>query len=387
MNKIGTILGIKAVFGGRWDDIREAAKFKSKYAKTEVYFDDKNIDKTAFPAPAIIHQMISVADNLSTYAVFYNDDVAEIFGSIIFSSGRVAPRSEVIYADVSDWEDAIEISIEDSSLEAVHYPVGASDSTFDKAHAYQITKDNISEKDLPKITSASHLKTIGIVFIMLLVMASIPFGIWVYTTQNFEKIKEFKIRIETTKSDMSSVLERCALDLKESWPAPPEWTLRQEGCVLAPELSRVTFPKPTDQRPFAYRFYDLNLGTWDEYLSRASFLKIAERFPGEILKGKNQFVLYIPYDIEQNIIDNDYIADTNPTLILRQNFVGIISLSGSGPGGVTGVTDLELQRTIKRLAGELLTPSHVYRNLESKQTRMEIGSEQIKTREIRIDSE
>jgi len=386
MNKIGTISGIQAAFGGRWDDDKGGARLKSKFSDTLVYYDDKSIDAKSYPAPAIVHQMLEIEDARAAYVIYYHDDLGEIFGSIVFSAGNIAPLSETIYESSDGWEEAITRSSSDSNIDFIYLPEGVANLENEKHRAYETDKDKVFLKDLPKLSSSSNVGTILMVFVMLLILISIPIGAWIMIAKPFEKVEETQFRIEKIKPNFSAVLDQCSVDLEEPWPAPPEWTLRQEGCVIAPELARVTFPKPADQRPYAYRFYDLDAQQWDDFLSRASFMKMAERFPGQVLEGTNQFVLYMPYDVERDIVDDAYIPDTDPTTIIRQNFVGAVSISrGGAAAGIKGFTDLELDKTIDRLSGQRLTPNHVYRNMNSQQTGLEISSERIETRQVRIE--
>lgn len=386
MNKIGTIAGIPAVFAGRWDDSKENAHFKSKFLDTVVFYDSKDTDVKAHPAPAIAHAMLEVDDRMAAYAVFYHDDEGEIFGSVIFSAGQIAPLSEVLYEDAESWEEAIIRASKDSNIDQVFSPEGAVNLDQETQKSYFQDPDLIDRNGLPKITSSSNIATILIVMLMMIILTAIPVVAWIIVAKPFEKVSnEAEFVVERIKPDYSRVLDQCALDLQEPWPAPPEWNLSQEGCILAPELARVTFPKPVDQRPYSYRFYDLDPQQWDDFLSRASFMRMAERFPGQVLEGTNQFVLYMPYDVEKNVVDNAYIPDTDPTSILRQNFVGAIKLgNANNVSGLKGFTNLELDKTIARLSGKRLTANHVYRNLQNQQTGMEISPERIETRQVRI---
>lgn len=386
MTHIGTIAGIPAAFGARWDDAKNGARLKSDHSKTVGFYDDKDVTQKMFPAPAVISAMLDVDDTMAAYSVFYHDDNGEIFGSIVYSAGQVAPLSEVLYETQEDWENAIVRSTRDSNIDQVYLPEGAADFEDEKHRIYAISHE-IDQKTLPKIVSTSNLATILIVAAMLLVIACIPLGAWVFIAKPFEqKTTEAKFVVEKIKPDYAAVLGECETDLRDPWPAPPEWSLVQEGCVSAPELAKVSFPKPADQTPYAYRYYELDGNSWDEYLSRASFLKMAERFPGQVLEGTNQFVLIMPYELGENVVDDAYMADTDPAALLRQSFIGAVKLSnGAGAASIRGFTDLELSRTIERLQGQRLTPVHVYRDLDGQQTGMEISAEKIDSRRVRIN--
>lgn len=386
MNQIGTISGVPAVFGARWDDDKGSARFKAKLSDTIGYYDDKEIDAKAFPAPAIVHQQLEIDDPMAAYVVFYHDDEGELFGSVVFSAGQIAPLSETIFETSDEWENAIIRASSDSNVDQVYFPEGAVDFEDEKHRTFELSKDKVELKELPKLTSGSNLATILIVMLMLVILAAIPIGAWIIIAKPFEKAAtDVEFVIEKIKPDFSKVLDQCATDLEDPWPAPPEWTLKQEGCVTAPELAKIAFPKPADQRPYAYRFYDLDTAQWDDFLSRASFMQMAERFPGQVLEGTNQFVLYMPYDVEKNVIDDAYIPDTNPVGILRQNFVGALKIgTNTGGGGVKAFTELEFDKAVERLSGKRLTPNHIYRNLKAQQTGMEVSPERIETRQVRV---
>ncbi|MFG6573511.1 hypothetical protein ACGYLO_18105 [Sulfitobacter sp. 1A13353] len=386
MNYTGTIAGIECAFGARWDDAKDSARLKTKFSDTVGYYDSKAVTKKHVPAPAVVDAMIDTEDKMAAYTVFYHDDEGEIFGSIIYSAGQIAPLSETIYESSNDWILAIGRATADSNIDKVYFPLGTVEISSDKHSAYEIATE-VDKKSLPQLTSSSSIGTIIIVLLMVLVLAAIPIGAWIFIAKPFEKATtEVQFVVEKIKPNYTKVLEQCKEDLNEPWPAPPEWTLRQEGCVGAPELAKIAFPKPTDQRPYAYRFYDLNTTEWDDYLSRAAFLKMAERFPGQLLEGTNQFVLYMPYDIERDTVDDAYLPDTDPIAIVRSNFVGAVKLSGNaGVGGTSAFTDLELSRVLSRLSETRVTPNHIFRVLDNQQTGMEIGPERLETRQVRVE--
>ena len=383
MNLIGTIAGLESVFGARWDDSRSGARLKADYGGATGYYDGTDVKAGMYPAPAVISRMLTITDEFAPYAIFYHDDQGEHFGSIVFSAGQIAPLSEVTYDTVADWEVGIQRTIDDGNVDAVYVPVDA-DFTNDKVVPYEYL-DEVETKDLPKISKTSNLGTALIVLAMLLVFLSIPFGAWIFVADPFaEEEREVRMVTETLKPNFASLLDRCGEDLGDPWPAPPEWTLSQEGCVMAPEMTRITFPTPPDQTPYVYRFYELDGQMWDDYLSRASFLKMAERFPGQVMEAQGQFVLYIPYELENEIVDNAYQANSEPAPVVRENFIGVINITSSmGTGTLSGYTDLELEPTLDRLSGKRITPVHVWRDLSSQQTGIEAAPERIETRQVR----
>ena len=387
MHKIGTVCGIPAIFGIRWDDIKGKARLKTIFSDTVGYCDDGALDPDTIPAPAIVHQFLKVDDDIAPYMVFFHDDAGEIFGSVVFSAGQIVPMSEVIYENSTDWETAIIAVTHDSNIDFVFFPEGAVSATDAKYRPYEVAKDSIDIDILPKLKKGSRLaRILGLIF-LILVLIGIGVGVWIYIADPFKKAEEeIQFRVERLKPDYMTVMAQCAVDLKKRWPAPPEWNLAQEGCVITPDTAKVSFPKPVEERPYAYRLYDLE-STWNEFLSRLSFLKMAERFPGEVVEGPNHFILLLPYELEKHLVDESYQANTDPSAILRRNFVGIIDISGGTGvgGGLTGKTVLEFDRVVERLMGELLTPNHLYRNLKDNSTGMEISAERIDERQVRIN--
>ena len=87
--------------------------------------------------------------------------------------------------------------------------------------------------------------------------------------------------------------------------------------------------------------------------------------------------------VEKNVVDDTYEPNTDPTKILRRNFVGILKL-GSNAGGNTGFAALEFDNVVERLSGERLTPNHIYRNLNDQQTGIEISVGRIETDQVRV---
>ena len=384
MNKTSTIAGIEVAFGARWGDEKRKARLKTTCFETVGYFDDKKITKKHRAAVAVATRMIDRLDKLSSSMVFFHDDAGEIFGSVLLANGQIMPGSEEVHDDSDAWEAAIAHALEDENIELVYVPESAG-ASHRKIIPFVHRHDGIEAKDLPEMVPASPLGMVIAVIFMLLIVSSIPIGAWIWIAEPFKKVEEPIYIVEKLKPNYQQVLERCAADLGEPWPVPPEWTLQQEGCVGAPDLARILIPKPGDQRPYVYRFYDLDGPQWDEYLSKKSFLKMAERFPGQVIEGTNQFVLFIPYDLEKDLIDDNYLPDTNPTAILRQNFVGALRVAGEGMNGTKATTNLELDRVIERLFNKRLTPSHVYREVEGQRTSMEIAPERIESRQVRIN--
>lgn len=385
MNITSTINGIDAVFGARWDDEKSKARHQTRFRNTVGYYDDKDVSTKAHPAPSIAFKLLDDPSEQAVINLFYHDDAGQTFGSIILSAGLVSPLSEVIYSTPGDWERAIEDALNDQSIDHVYAPDGSIIHASEKFASFSMKKD-MKPEDLPKISSGFSIKTALIVAGMLVVLSAIPIGAWVYVAEPFKKAEEIKFVIEKIKPDFTTVLDACAVDLEEPWPSPPEWNLAQEGCVMAPELTRISFPKPEDQRPYAYRFYDLDDKKWDPFLSRAAFLKMAESFPGQILEGTNQVVLYMPYDIDKNPVADSYVPDIDPQKILRENFVGIMEISGSvSAAGLTATTNLELDKVIERISDKRLTPSHIFRNLDNDSTGLSVSAERIETRQVRVE--
>ncbi|MCE6959725.1 hypothetical protein LAZ40_11910 [Cereibacter sphaeroides] len=386
MNRTGMIAGVECVFGARWDDAKGKARLKTKYRDTIGYYDDKDVPPKAVPALAAIHESIAIGDALAAYALFYHDDEGTIFGSVVFSAGQVAPLSETIYETAEEWENAIIRSTRDPNIDHIYFPEGAVSFEDDKHRRYEFPTA-IEVKSLPRLAAASNLGLVLAGVAMSAVLAAIPLGAWIYIAEPFaEETADIEMVVEKIRPNFTEVLGKCAADLEEPWPAPPEWTLRQEGCVAAPDMAKVTFPIPADQRPYAYRFYELEPQNWDEFLSHAAFIKMVERFPGQFVEGPNQIVLFTPYDLSSDTVDDAYMPDTDPAAILRANFVGAMELNANdGVGGTTGSTDLELDKVLKRLEGKRLTPAHVYRQLEIDRTGLEVSPERIDTRQVRVE--
>ena len=387
MNVTGQISGIPVVFGARWDDRKDAAKFKIVFSDTIGYYDDEKIDRHIFPAPVIVHQVLKIEDDQAPYAVFYHDDEQEIFGSIIFSAGQVAPLSEHIYKSFREWESEIIKSTDDNNIDYIYLPDETIDYKSGKYRFYLIPEDGINTTLLPEIKPTSvNIFRVLIVIAASLVLTGIIAGAWYWFTRPVQTPDtEIQYRIEKTKPDFDSIMKQCIAAIKEPWPASPEWTLIEEGCVIVPEFSRVTFPKPDNGQPYSYRFYRLNGELWNDVLSHAAFQKIVERFPGEVIEGSREFTLYIPHVLEAPLVNEEYVSDVNPKAILQTKFFGAIDMTDSD-GVITAVTGLEFENVINRLFNQLLTPNHIYRKIGGQGTSMSISAEKINIRKIAIEN-
>ena len=385
MNRIGTIAGIQAAFGARWDDSGRGSRMRTRFSDTVGFYDESGIGRDAHPAPAIVHPMLEIDDPMAACAVFYHDDAGKVFGSVVLSAGQVAPLSEIVHESGADWRDAILRSKDDANLDQVFFPEGVVDGSHVKLRPYAVSARKVDLAALPRIRPR-HISA-GMLVLAAAALAAFSVAAWTFFSgPGNQSAQEAEFEIERIRTEYAGLLERCRSDLREPWPAPPEWTLRQEGCVGAPELARIGFPKPVSGRPYVYRYYELDGAHWDEYLSRASFEKMADRFPGQFIGGPKRFVLYMTRDVEKSVVDDAYLPDGDPASILRRNFVGAIRLSagGAGAGGVAGFTDLELGSALERLSGKRLTPNHVYRNLKDRRTGIEASPERVETRQIRV---
>ena len=220
MNYTGTIAGISCAFGARWDDAKDSARLRTKYSDTVGYYDNKAVTKKHVPAPAVINQMIEHEDKMAAYAVFYHDDEGEIFASIIYSAGQVAPLSEVLYETSDDWIMALKRTTDDTNIDKVYFPIGTTEISSDKHSTYEIASE-VDEKSLPKLTSSSSIGTIVIVFLMVLVLASIPIGAWIFIAKPFEKATaEVQFVVEKIKPNYTEVLAQCKDCLLYTSPSP-----------------------------------------------------------------------------------------------------------------------------------------------------------------------
>lgn len=386
MYEIGSIAGVDVIFGARWDDAGEGARLKTKFRGTVGFYDGGRPDRKVHPAPAVARGMFEVEDALATHAVFYRDDGGAVFGSIVFSAGEVAPLSETVYGTSGEWEDAIVRSTGDANIDLVFFPEGTAAPSDGKHRVFEVSDARLDMDSLPAVKPRPGAGTLAAAASAVVVPIAVAAGAWFFAAHPLkEDVDDIEFVVERIKPDYSGILERCGRDLDEPWPVPPEWTLKREGCVAAPDLAEIAFPKPPGQRPYAYRFYELDIQRWDAFLSRASFLKMAERFPGSVVEGSNRFLLYLSYDLGRHVVADDYVPDTDPAGILRRSFVGAVDLGrGSRVGGVSGLTDLELEPTLERLSGKRLTPNHVHRDFEGRRTRMEVSPERVETREVEI---
>lgn len=387
MKFTGTIVGKDVAFGARWDDVKNKAPKKAVYGDVTGFYDE-DVAMKSCPAPALVNEMINVPDREAVYAIFYHDDDMEIFGSVLFANGNIIQLSEKVYENRAAWELDFDAQVADRDMPLVYYPEGAlKPKTLDSVKAYTFDEDVLEGLTLPKVTATSQAKTIAAVAAMLAVVACIPVGAWIFVAKPFEKTTtEVQYVTEKLKPDFDQVLESCMGDLADPWPVPPEWELVKEGCVGAPDVAKVSFPKPADQRPYSYRHYTLDIAKWDDYLSGKSFMKMAERFPGQVVEGTNSFLMYIPYDLETGLVDNAYMPNTQPIGILKDNFVGAMKINQkSGAGNIEGFTELELDKTVGRLKGAKATPEHVFREPRNNVTGVVIGPERIETRQVRVN--
>ena len=197
---------------------------------------------------------------------------------------------------------------------------------------------------------------------------------------------------ERYRLNHSAILVRCAVDLGKWWPVPAEWTMSREGCVIMPERAVIAVSESVDSQPYAYRIFDLDTKQWNSALSRASFLRVTGNFSGPVLQGvpenPDQFILVLPYEPEEETIDDEYVPEPDPARVLRRSFVGIIKLDRDGDGDeIGGLVDLNPVDTIMRLSGARLAPVHVYRDSDNRQTGIRVLPEQIRTRQVRMENQ
>lgn len=386
MNPIGRMCEIDVVFGGRWDDLKEEARHKCVHQGVTGYYDVKELDQGLVPAPLAAFQAANPDDPAAAHAVFYCDEDGLIFGSVIFSGGQIAPMSEVVHEDEESWLRAVAIALEDSNLDTVHIPIGVEVHISDRIRKYDLSSP-ADGKALPSLSPASGSKAILGLAVIALVLAGIGGGTWAFLTGKFEPPPpEIEMMTEKRVPLFGEVLDACAEDLASPWPAPPEWELSREGCVSDWQTAQITGLAPADQVPHAYRLYTIDQQTWDPYLSRLSFLRISERFKGQVVEGTGQFLLYIPYDLQTELVDNAYLPDPDPQEIVRSKFIGAIRIQGgTGMETLSASTELELDVVLSRLSGERLTPAHVFHDMSGGTTGFRFGPERVETRQVRVN--
>jgi hypothetical protein len=386
MNPIGRMCGVEVVFGGRWDDLRGAAPFKATHEGVVGYFDARGLSTSLVPAPAVAQRVAQPEDAGAAQAIFYNDEEGRVFGSVIFSGGQIAPLSETVHEDADAWLAAIARALRDPNLDIIHVPEGVLVPKVEKLRHFDLA-GQVERKGLTRISSASGSKNLIGGLVILLALAGIGAGTWAYLTDQFappppevRMVKENRIPL------FGEILTACAEDLSAPWPAPPEWELIREGCVADWGTAQLSGLMPAEQGPHAYRLYEINPQIWDPYLSRLSFLRISERFPGKVIEGTSQFLLYLPYELETRVVDNAYLPDQDPAELVRSRFVGSVEMQGgAGMEGLSASTPLELEEVLTRLAGERLTPGHVFHDPRGQRTGFRFGAERVETRQVRAN--
>ena len=386
MNPIGRMCGIDVVYGGRWDDVRGKAAFKATHDGVVCYYDEKDLLTSLVPAPAVALRLARPEDTDAAQAVFFHDDKGEIFSSVILSGGQIVPLSETLHEDDDAWLDAISKSLRDPNLDLVLVPDTVDIAQADKLRKFEIG-GGIGAKGLPRLTSASGSRTLIGVALITLALAGIGGGTWAYLTDQFAPPPpEIRMVTENRVPEFGRVLESCVEDLSSPWPAPPEWDLVREGCVADWGTAQLSGLAPSEQSPHAYRLYEINPQIWDPYLSRLAFLRISERFPGRVIEGSSQFLLYLPYELETRLVDNAYLPNRSPDELVRSRFVGSVQIQGgAGMETFSASTPLEFPEVLSRLSGERLTTGHVYHDPRSGVTGFRFGPEQVRTRQVRAN--
>lgn len=386
MNPIGRMCGVDVVFGGRWDDLRGAAPLKANHDGIVGFYDTRGLGTALIPAPVVAQRAALPKDAGEVQAIFYNDEAGEIFGSIIFSGGLIAPLSETVHEDSEAWLAAIGRALRDPNLDLVYIPQGVRVPQVEKLRHYDLTQA-VDRKGLTRLTSASGSKNLLGGLIIALVLAGIGGGTWAFLTDQFAPPPpEVRMVTEKRVPVFDDILTACAEDLSSPWPAPPEWELVREGCVSDWGMAQLSGLVPPDQVPHAYRLYEINPQVWDPYLSRLSFLRISERFAGRVIEGSNQFLLYLPYELGTRLVDTAFLPNQDPASLVRSRFVGSIDLQGgTGMEAYSASTPLELDEVLARLTGEPLTPGHVFHDLRGQRTGIRFGPEKVESRQARVD--
>lgn len=386
MNPIGRMCGVEVVFGGRWDDLRGDAPFRAIHDGVTGYYDRKGLGLNLIPAPVIAQRIAATEDVGAAQAIYYNDEEGRVFGSVILSGGQIAPLSETVHEDADAWISSIAKALRDPNLDIIHIPNGVQVPKVEKLRQFDLTQA-IERKGLTRISSTSGSRNLLAGAAMALVLAGIGVGTWAYLTGAFAPPPpEVNMVIENRIPLYAEVLQACGTDLSVPWPAPPEWEVVMEGCVGDWAGAQLTGLTPPDQVPHAYRLYEISTELWDPYLSRLAFLRISERFPGQVVEGTNQFLLYLPYELSTRIVDNAYLPDQDPLEIVRSRFVGAIDVTGgAGMEALSASTPLELREVLERLSGERITPAHVFRDVRGQLTGIRFGPEQVLTRQVRVD--
>jgi len=386
MNPIGRMCGVEVVFGGRWDDLRGSAPFRSTWDGVTGYYDQRSLSPSLIPAPVVALKIASPEDTGAAQAIYYNDDEGRFFGSVILSGGQIAPLSETVHEDADAWIASISKALRDPNLDIVHIPIGVQVPKVEKLRDFDLTQ-TVERKGLPRLSSASNSRNLFISLLFGFSLLGIGGGTWAYLTDQFSPpppainlVTEYRLPL------FGEILDGCRSDLSVPWPAPPEWEVVTEGCVADWNGAQMTGLTSTDQVPHAYRLYEISTEIWDPYLSRLSFLRISENFPGRVVEGTNQFLLYIPYELSTRIVDNAYMPDDDPAEIIRARFVGAVDITGgAGMEALSASIPLELYEVLERLSGERITPSHVFRDVRGQLTGLRFGPEQVLNRQVRVD--
>lgn len=386
MNPIGRMCGVEVVFGGRWEDLRGEAPFRATHNGVTGYFDRKGLSLSLIPAPVVAQRIAEAEDAGAAQAIYYNDEEGRVFGSVILSGGQIAPLSETVYEDADAWIGSIAKALRDPNLDIVHIPEGVRVPKVEKLRHFDLTRP-VERKGLTRISSTSGSRNLLAGVAAVLVLSAVGLGTWAYLTGQFSPPPpEVNMITENRVPLYGEVLKSCRTDLSVPWPAPPEWEIAMEGCVADWSGAQITGISPPEEGPYAYRLYEIGTEVWDPYLSRLAFLRISERFPGRVVEGSSQFLLYLPYELSTRIVDNAYLPDQDPAEIVRSRFVGAIELTGgAGMEALSGSTPLELNEVLDRLSGERITPAHVFRDVRGQITGIRFGPEQVLTRQVRAD--
>jgi hypothetical protein len=386
MNPIGRMCGVEVVFGGRWDDLRGRARLKATDNGVIGYYDEVGLSTSLVPAPIVAQRSAKADDAGAAQAIFYNDEEGKIFGSVILSGGQIAPLSETVFEDGEAWITAIARALRDPNLDIIHIPEGVQTPKVEKLRVYDLNLP-VERKGLSRLSSTSNSKGLIGILLILMTLIGIGAGTWAYLTDQFAPPPpEIRMVNEKRIPLFGEILMSCAEDLSSPWPAPPEWELVREGCVADSRTAQLSGLAPAGQEAHAYRLYEINPQVWDPYLSRLAFLRISQRFPGMVIEGTNQFLLYLPYELQTRVVDNAYLPDQNPADLVRSRFVGSIEIQGgSGMEALSASSPLEIGEVLRRLSEERLTTGHVFHDLRSQRTGFRFGPERVETRQVRAD--
>ena len=220
MNLTGRMCGVDVVYGGRWDDLAGDAAFKVTHNGVTGYFDGRNMDLSLVPAPAVAQRAAGSDDDGMAQAIFYYDESASIFGSVIFSGGKIAPLSETIHDDVDAWAAAIESSLKDPNLDIVHVPKEIIAPKVEKVRLYDLGQ-MVDRKKLPRLSSTSSLRNLVGGLLITLLMSGIAMGAWTYLSK----------RLTPPEPEIVMVREIASLFSETSFPLAPRIS-RRPGLLL-----------------------------------------------------------------------------------------------------------------------------------------------------------